>query len=144
MYKIAFYSHVMVSVITLLVGIISLTLAIKGYRQKLEYGRFDRLLGTIFLIGMYFQMIVGLIMYYVSFRSEGFVESGPIEPGNSPNIRFWEIEHVAVMIFTLFLVQIACIFINKTKSSSRKFVLRSWYFGTALILMIFTMIMGMR
>ncbi len=142
MYTYAFYTHIILSLITLLSGLFTLGLAFIGYRKNQAYTARHRYLGSVYVVAIYLQLFIGILMYY----SEGinWVENNLIDPGNSPTIRLWEIEHAAIMVFALFLVQIGYIFIGKTKSSRRKFILSFYYFGVPLLLMIFTMCMAMR
>lgn len=144
MYQFTFNTHVIISILTLLAGGVSLFLAIRAYRKGDGYSAKIKIVSTIYLVALYLQFLLGLLMYYNHGGDKNLVENSPIQPGNSPTIRLWEIEHVAIMVFALFLVQIGYIFISKTKSPKRKFQLSFWYLGVPLILMVFTMAMAMR
>ncbi len=144
MYQAIFYTHLIVSILALFLGITSLLTAILGLVKMHEYKKQYRIIGKAYVIALYMQLAVGLLMYFYPGADKALVESNAIDPGNSPTIRFWEIEHVSIMIFALFIVQIGCIFISKSKSSKRKYRLSLFYFGIPLILMIFSMLMSMR
>lgn len=144
MYQTIFYIHITISFFALLLGLISLTLAIRGLIKKLAYLDVQKVLGKAYVISLYMQLAFGLLMYYYPGADKGNVGNNVIDPENSMNIRFWVIEHVSIMIFALFIVQIGCIFIGKTKSPVRKFRLSLFYFGFPLLLMVFSMIMSMR
>ena len=144
MYQAIFYTHVTVSFVALLLGLISLSIAIRGLIKRQDYLKWYRSLGKIYVISLYIQLAMGLLMFYYPGSDKAALESSAIDPGNSPNIRFWEIEHVAIMVFALFIVQIGCIFIGKTRNPGRKFRLVLVYFGIPLIMMIFSMVMSMR
>lgn len=144
MYYFAFYTHMVISLITLISGIAALILAFIGFKRNLEYSRASTRLGQIFIVALYFQLLFGIFMYYYPGNGVVLLENNLIDPGNSPTIRLWEIEHAAIMVFALFLVQIGHIFIRRTKSGRKKYILTFLYFGVALLLMLFTMIMAMR
>ena len=144
MYHFTFYTHVAISLITMVAGIATLSLAYIGYRKGYEYSGWNRLLGRVYIVAIYFQLMLGLFMYYYPEIDIIMLEQSRIDPGNSPTIRFWEIEHAAIMVFALILVQIGCVFISKTKSSKKKYQLSFWYYGVPLLLMLFTMNMAMR
>lgn len=144
MYPVIFYTHVSLSVIALLLGLISMFIAIRGIILNQDYLNWYRVLGKVYVIALYTQLAMGLLMYFYPGPDKIALEIKAIDPGNSPTIRFWEIEHVAIMVFALFIVQIGCLFIGKTKSSLRKFRLILFYFGIPLVFMVFSMIMSMR
>ena len=144
MYQIIFFTHVTVSLATLCFGLLSLLLAVRGLLKQKDYLSWYSVLGKVYVISLYFQLAMGLIMYYYPGGDKAVTEINAIDPGNSPTIRFWEIEHVSIMVFVLFIVQIGCIFIGKTKSSPRKFRLSLIYYGIPLILMVFSILMSIR
>lgn len=144
MYQFVFYTHVVISLITVLSGIAALVLAFIGYIKYLEYLPSSKIVSIVYIIAIYFQLAIGLLMYYYQGIEIVMFENNAIDPGDSPNIRLWEIEHAAIMVFALFLVQIGYIFIRKTKSARKKYLLTFYYFGVPLLLMLFTMTMAMR
>ncbi len=144
MYQAIFYTHIIVSFLALFLGITSLIISILGLVRKYDYKPQYRFVGKAYVLALYMQLAVGLLMYFYPGQDKALIENNAIDPGNSPTIRFWEIEHVAIMIFALFIVQIGCIFISNTKSSKRKYSLSLFYFGIPLGLMIFSMLMSMR
>jgi len=144
MYQFNFYAHVTVSIVTLLSGVFAIILAFAHRRKNKEFTKVNKIINKSFVISMYTQLVLGFAMYTKSWSVTPALENNAIDPGGSPQIRFWEIEHVAIMIFALLLVQIGYIFISKTKSPQKKYLLTFWYFGIPLCLMIFTMIMAVR
>lgn len=144
MYQFNFYAHVTISIVTLLSGVIAIILAWVYRSKNKEFTKVNKALNKSFVISMYTQLVLGFAMYTKSWSDTPTLESSAIDPGGSPQIRFWEIEHVAIMVFALMLVQIGYIFISKTKSPQKKYLLTFWYFGIPLCLMIFTMIMAIR
>jgi len=57
---------------------------------------------------------------------------------NDASLRFWAIEHIALMIFALFLTQLGRIFIRKSTAPVRKFKASLFYNGTAVLLILFS------
>ena len=57
-YTIAFKIHIYISAITLIGGITTLILAIRGWVKEREYSGADKWASTIFNIGLYFQLIL--------------------------------------------------------------------------------------
>jgi hypothetical protein len=138
-YSIAFNIHIFISAITLLAGISTLFLSVQGLIKKREYSRADGWSSMIFNIGLYFQLILGFIIYFTLRTSlEGSLwEVNDTE--NDASLRFWAIEHIALMIFALFLTQLGRIFIKRASQPIRMFRASVFYNGIALVLILFSL-----
>lgn len=142
-YSIAFKIHIVISSITLLAGIATIVLSVQGLIRKREYGRSDSGVSMIFNVALYFQLILGFLIYYLLRTSlEGTMWEVP-DTQNDASLRFWAIEHIALMIFALFLTQLGRAFINKSKGAFRKFRASLFYFGASLLLILFSMTMAL-
>jgi len=142
-YSIAFKIHIIISTITLLAGILTIGLSIHGLSRKREYGKKDQAASLVFNVALYLQLILGFLIYYV-LRStlEGPVWEVP-DTQNDASLRFWAIEHIALMIFALFLTQLGRVFIKRSKGAGRKFRASLFYFSTSLGLILFSVGMAM-
>jgi len=142
-YSIAFKIHVIISSITLLAGILTIGLSIHGLTRKREYGRQDYGASLSFNVALYFQLFLGFLIYYLLRTTlEGPIWEVP-DTQNDASLRFWAIEHIALMIFALFLTQLGRIFIKRSKGASRKFKASLFYFSTSLGLILFSVGMAM-
>jgi hypothetical protein len=142
-YSFAFKIHIIISSITLLAGIGTLVLSIHGLIRKRDYSRIDHGVSLLFNVALYFQLILGFLVYYL-LRStlEGPVWEVP-DTQNDASLRFWAIEHIALMIFALFLTQLGRVFIKKSLGPFRKFRASLFYFGTSLLLILFSVGMAL-
>jgi len=142
-YSVAFKIHIFISSITLLAGIFTIALSIQGLIRKREYGKQDLVLSIVFNVALYFQLILGFLIYYL-LRStlEGPLWEVP-DTQNDASLRFWAIEHIALMIFALFLTQLGRVYIKRSKGPSRKFRASLFYFGTSLLLILFSVGMAL-
>ena len=142
-YSFAFKIHIVISSITLLAGIATLILSIQGLIRKRDYGRSDLGISLAFNVSLYFQLILGFLIYYL-LRSalEGPLWEVP-DTQNDASLRFWAIEHIALMIFALFLTQLGRVYIKKSLGSHRKFRASLFYFGTSLFLILFSVGMAL-
>jgi hypothetical protein len=142
-YSFAFNIHIFISTITLLAGITTIVLAIQGLIKKREYGRQDLVVSVVFNVALYLQLILGFLIYYV-LRSalEGPLWEVP-DTQNDASLRFWAIEHIALMIFALFLTQLGRVYIKRSKGPSRKFRASLFYFGTSVLLILFSVGMAL-
>jgi hypothetical protein len=142
-YSFAFKIHIVISTITLLAGISTLVMSIHGLKRKREYGRQDFVVSLVFNVALYFQLFLGFLIYFL-LRStlEGPLWEVP-DTQNDASLRFWAIEHIALMIFALFLTQLGRVFIKRSKGPTRKFRASLFYFGTSLLLILFSVGMAM-
>ncbi len=142
-YSFAFKIHILISTITLLAGIATIALSIQGLITKRKYGRGDSVISLVFNVMLYFQLILGSLIYYLLRASQ----EGPMwevpDTQNDASLRFWAIEHIALMIFALFLTQLGRAFIKKSLGPFRKFRASLFYFGTSLLLILFSVGMAL-
>jgi hypothetical protein len=118
-------------------------MSIHGLKRKREYGRQDFVVSLVFNVALYFQLFLGFLIYFL-LRStlEGPLWEVP-DTQNDASLRFWAIEHIALMIFALFLTQLGRVFIKRSKGPTRKFRASLFYFGTSLLLILFSVGMAM-
>ena len=114
-------------------------LSIQGWTKKRDYTRVDQWSSLIFNIGLYLQLILGFIIYFTLRTSlEGAMWEVP-DTENDASLRFWAIEHIALMIFALFLTQLGRIFIKRASQPIRMFKASLFYYGTSLLLILFSL-----
>ena len=138
-YSSAFNIHVYISAITLLAGLTTLGLAIHGWRTNRNFGRKDSVSSLVFSIGLYFQLILGFMIYFTLRTSlEGAVWDVP-DTENDASLRFWAIEHIALMILALFLTQLGRLFIKRSSKSILKFKASLFYNSASMLLILFSL-----
>ena len=138
-YKIVFNLHIYISVITLIAGIVTASRSTIGWSLKKDYTRLDFGFSLFFSISLYLQLLLGFFIYYMHRAS---IENPAFEVPNSGNdatLRFWAIEHIALMIFALFLTQLGRIYIKKSINSLKRFKASIFYYGSSLILILFSL-----
>ncbi|MEZ5073192.1 MAG: hypothetical protein R2751_20170 [Bacteroidales bacterium] len=137
-YTIAFRIHMYVSALTLLGGFLNLALSIRGLRLEGPYSRRADWSSLVFLVGLYFQLILGFVIY---FTLRGSLEGSlwhVADTENDASLRFWAIEHIALMLFALFLSQLGRIYIRRSTQPVRKHKASLFYYGTSLLLILFS------
>jgi hypothetical protein len=139
LYTVAFKIHIYISAITLLAGIGTIVLSIQGWSTNRKYSSADRWSSLVYSIGLWFQLILGFLIYFTLRTSlEGAFWEVP-DTENDASLRFWAIEHIALMIFALFLTQLGRIFIGRSTGAIRKFKASLFYYGTSLLLILFSL-----
>jgi hypothetical protein len=138
LYTFTFNIHIVISTITLVAGILTVVLSLHGLVRKRVYTKWDVGVSIAFNIALYFQLILGFIIYFTLRTSlEGQFWEVP-NTENDASLRFWAIEHIALMIFALFLTQLGRLFIRKTHIEFRKFKASLFYYGSSLLLILFS------
>jgi len=142
-YTVAFNIHIYVSTITLLAGLATVIMSVSGWVKRKTYGRIDTGVSVAFQIALYFQLVLGFVIYFTLRTSlEGEMFEIP-DSANDASLRFWAIEHIALMLFALSLTQIGRVFISKSGDSLKKYKASVFYNGTSLFLILFSVSMAL-
>jgi hypothetical protein len=142
-YSIVFTTHVFVSVVTLLAGFFTVVRSVFGWIMKKNYTRLDFVSSLVFTLALYMQLVLGF-MVYILLRAS--LKAPVFEIPNSANdasLRFWAIEHIALMIFALFLTQLGRFYIKWSTASIKRFRASVFYYGTSLFLIIFSLVVAL-
>lgn len=102
-----------------------------------QYKKLDNFLAASFVGFMHLQLLIGLILYFISpiakeARSVGF--------GNmmaDGELRFWGMEHLVIMILSIAAAQAGRTISKKAEDDSVKFRFQAIFFGISLLLMLF-------
>lgn len=137
LFEIFILTHVITSSIFLLLAIFVLWRSITGWIKNLVFTPKDKLLDKVFLILLYFELILGIVMFFFIKRPDEL--SSISEATQNVSLRYWAIIHFSSMTFALFFCQIGWIFISHSKSSVSKFKYASLYYGMAIIITLTTL-----
>lgn len=109
--------HYIISAAFLFVAIWLLVKTILGVFNKKEYLKIDKILSFSFIVGLYLQLIFGLIL----FTNLGLDSSTEfLNAGQAVTKRHWPIEHIVIMLFALFIAHLGFILSYKSESSLSK------------------------
>jgi uncharacterized membrane protein YozB (DUF420 family) len=141
-YDLVINSHIFVSTVFILIAIIVLVRSFRGWRQNTLYTKLDSNLSVIFLIFLYVQLILGVLLYFVLGDKSGGASSLE-EAAKQMSIRFWALEHFVIMIFALFLSQLGWVFIRKSRLDLNKHKNTLFYFGISILLIVISTGIGL-
>ena len=132
-YDLVINFHGFISTVFTLIAIIILVRSIRGWSFKKAYTKWDRNISVLFLVFLYVQLVLGILLYFVlGYRSGGAASME--EATDQMALRFWALEHFVIMIFTLFLSQLGWIFIHKSRLDLNKHKNTLFYLGTSILL----------
>ncbi len=117
--------------LALLLLIIAVVNSIIGLVSKKEFTSEDRKIALFGLIAIHTQLLVGLILYFVS--EVGFTSLGQMK---NPELRLTSLEHPLINIIAIVLITIGWIKHKKLTTSDTKFKTFSVYYGLGLVLIL--------
>ena len=123
MYQILRSAHSGWRYIVLILLVLALIQALAGWFGKKSYTEGNRKLNLFALIVTHIQILIGLVMYFMS----PLVEAG---------IRYWKMEHIGMMIFAGILVTVGNARSKRANDGTAKHRTIAIYFGLALIVII--------
>jgi low temperature requirement protein LtrA len=122
--------------VALLVVIIK---SLLGWLGKKQYTNLDNKLGLYLFIFTHMQLLIGLILYFVS----DMVQFNAATMKNK-ELRYWAVEHVALMLISVVLITMARITSKKMTSDEAKHKRMLIFNGVALLLILVAITMSGR
>lgn len=141
-YDVVIAVHGLVSSVFTLLAVVILIRSIRGLSLKKAYTNWDNNISILFLVFLYVQLILGVLLYFVLGNQTGGTSSMEAA-AEQMSLRFWALEHFVIMIFTLFLSQLGWIFIRKSKLDLNKHKNTLFYFGISILLIIISTGIGL-
>ncbi|MBO9727810.1 MAG: hypothetical protein J7623_04160 [Chitinophaga sp.] len=129
------YIHSFLRWALLLAGIWAVIRSLKGVTGKTPFTAADSKAGLFFMIFCDLQLLVGLILFFVSPLSQAGISNmgGAMK---DPVLRFFTVEHETMAIIAIALVHIGKSKIKKAASDAQKHKLGLIFFGLALVLIL--------
>jgi hypothetical protein len=103
----------------------------QGWRNKSSYSSLDEKLGFWLFMLTHTQLILGIVLYFVS---PAVVFSG--ESMKDTTARYWLVEHGSMMIIAIVLITLGRITTKKIADSAMKYKKLFVYNGIALVLIL--------
>ncbi len=141
-YDLVFNIHRFVSAIFIIITIIILVRSYRGRKFKTSYTNFDKNIAALFLVFLYIQLVLGVLLYF-GLGKQSVGAASFEETVEKMSLRFWALEHSIVMMFALFLSQLGWIFIRKSKLDLNKHKNTLFYFGISILLIIISTGIGL-
>lgn len=132
MYSFLLHFHSGLRWLVLLGAVAVIVKSILGFVGSQEYKKLDNILAASFVGMMHLQALTGLILYF--FLSP-FTSSFTFNM-KDPNMRFWSVEHLFLMILAIVLAQVGRTKSKKASVAKTKFKLQTIFFAIALVLML--------
>ena len=134
MYTGLLHTHNMFRWLVLITLILAILFALFGWFGKREWSKKDNLAGWVLTIFMDIQFLVGIILYaFISpITKVAFNDFGAAM--KNPDLRFYAVEHILMMIIALVLVHIGRAKSKKAMVSWKKHRISAIYYLMALVI----------
>lgn len=117
----------------LLFGLLTVLNAFTGYTKKRQFTESDNKSNLLFMIACDIQLLLGLVLYFGSSWFD-MLKTGAYK-GNSV-VRFFAMEHVAMMLLAWILVHLGRVAVKKAGTHEAKHKKMLLFFGIALVLIL--------
>lgn len=139
MYTGLFHTHSLLRYLILIGLVVVIVKALLGLINKQPYGKLDNKLGLYLFIFTHTQLLIGLILYFVS----PFVKFGP-ETMSDKTTRYWTVEHITAMVIAIVLITLARTTSKRMADDTSKHRRMFIFNGLALVVIVGTIMMGGR
>ncbi len=107
--------------------------ALAGWMGNRSYTEANRKLNVFTLISAHIQLLIGLVLYFLSPLTKG--------PMSEAISRYWKVEHISMMIIAVVLITIGNAKSKKIADATAKHKTITIFFGIALILIVVSILM---
>lgn len=135
MYTGLLHTHNLFRWLVLIAAVLAIGFAFAGWFGKKDWKKTDNVLGLLFTIFIDIQLLVGLILYFVSpLTRAAFADFGAAMK-NAP-LRFYAVEHILMMIIALVIIHIGRSKSKKAKIPFRKHRAAAIFYTIGLVIIL--------
>ncbi len=125
------FTHAAISLLFFATMIFIVISSIIGLKKDKNFSKFDKRTTVSNLILLYLQSALGFFLYFINKKQE-LVDLDNIIQNSL--IRFWEVEHIILMLFAIAIAQVGYFIILNSNTSQTKFKKRLIYYSVVLAL----------
>lgn len=136
MYSSLLTIHNITASVVLLAGLYAITKSVLGLIGKRPFTKSQNISHAIFLGSCHAQLLLGIILYYVSPVVSQALSGGMGNAMKDANMRFVAVEHIATMVIAIVLVQVGRSVSKKATDAISKHRKSLVFFGIAYLLIL--------
>lgn len=136
MYSTVFFIHSWWAYLVLVILIIASINSLIGFFSKKEYGATDFRISLFTLIVSHIQLLVGILLYFVSPYFNAFSEGGMGEVMKDSTLRLYLVEHPLMMILAVVLITVGYSKHKKKLTSRPKFKMLAIFYTLGLVFLL--------
>lgn len=129
------HAHTWLRWVILILAVVAVGMAKLGWFGKKPYTAMHKRLALFLTISLDIQLLIGLVMYFFTsaITKTAFSDFGT---AMKPGVRFFAVEHIAIMIIAIALFHIGKVKAQKAETDLKKHKITAWFFGIGLILIL--------
>lgn len=136
-YSMLVHAHSGFRWLVLLLAVVVLIKSLIGLFGEGTYTKLDKILKSVFVGFMDIQLIIGVILYFISPIAQQARSAGFSTMMAEKELRFWGLEHIVIMILAIAAAHIGSAITKRADDASVKFRFQAIFFGVSLLLMLF-------
>ena len=143
MYSFILISHIVLSILLVVVAFYIVLHSLLGVFSKVSFSRSQDINLPIFaVILLYMELILGMILYAIHINKlETLVTQDHANMYFSA--RFWAVEHTILMLFAIVFGHLGLVYAKNLEDDKEKFRKNLLYFGICFLLIVFSVGMNM-
>ena len=134
-YTVILSLHNLVRWVVVILAILALVRAYRGWLGRREWTDGDRKSGVFFSAALDTQLLLGLILYFISPLTRAALQDFGAAMGN-PGLRFFALEHVFYMLLAVILVHIGSVRSRRARTDLDKHRLAAIFYTLAVVLIL--------
>ena len=132
MYTGLLHLHNLLRYVVVILLIINVVKSFIGWLGKKDYTAGDNKLSLFLLISVHLQLVIGLVLYFISPVVEVALTDMSASMKN-PVLRFWAVEHILAMVLGIFIITLGRIMAKKSNDGVIKFRRQAIFFVLPVI-----------
>jgi hypothetical protein len=136
MYEFVLTLHSWLRWVVLLLGVLAISGNYKGWKSSLPYEGMNKKLNTFFIASLHTQLILGLILYCGLSPTMQKIFANFGGSMHNKELRFFSVEHIAIMIIGIAIAQIGSIKAKKQATDALKYKTAFVWFAIAFVLIL--------
>ena len=143
MYSAILISHIVISILLILILLYIVVRSFFGVIGKVYFSRFqDIQLSIVAVIFLYLELILGILLYAIYINKlETLITQANANAYFSA--RFWAVEHAILMFFAIIFGHLGLVYAKNLSEDKQKFQKNLLYFGLSSVLIFISITMNM-
>ncbi len=136
MYQGILHTHNLLRWVVLIFAFVTIYRYVSGLTGKKTFTAADNRWGALYVGSLHLQLIIGLVLYFFLSPITKVAMSDMGRSMKDAVLRFWGVEHIAMMILAVVIAQVGRIMSKKRQTDELKFKIGAVYFIISLLLIL--------
>jgi hypothetical protein len=143
MYSAILISHIVISILLILLALYIVMRSFLGIMGKVNFSKFQDInLPIVAVIFLYLELILGVLLYAIYINKLEILIS-QVNANAYFSARFWAVEHAILMLFAIIFGHLGLVYAKNLEDDRQKFKKNFLYFGLSFVLIFISITMNM-